>query len=445
MARPHPDITLEYLMKLIKGFVDILILASGYCSSGMATSWDEENIKKAIRWGIFFEKVFCYLSQSDDYEVLIKELDASLLELTSDSYFPQGLRRLSSGSLSRAKSLVLEFFSQTLSLSERHLHALVNTITEMDLGVESEKGFVENPDVSNFLGASVRSPCSPTKTPGMKTERQRASGCSGFVFQEFAERHASISCLSSCEASLGTLLELVVGKSFDGLELDFLQEQSCDAISLMDGENLPTFLLWNRWRKKNLAYLLNKRTLKLLSGSSLIFDAPKVQWAQILESLKSSSEAYDDCLLEIVELSLLCLVSSQWTRLIDHIMSFSFHFLSVREQYVSVLTFLQESPRDGHSAGKMMSSKEDDILEFCTALLATQPEKLWELPPVLVAAALPSWSSLLKSHVREITRELKGETGSPRCACSRDAEQQQKHVACELAERICCLYVFVDK
>lgn len=44
-------------MKLIKGFVDILILASGYCSSGMGASWDAENIKKAIRWGIFFENV----------------------------------------------------------------------------------------------------------------------------------------------------------------------------------------------------------------------------------------------------------------------------------------------------------------------------------------------------------------------------------------------------
>lgn len=94
-------------------------------------------------------------------------------------------------------------------------------------------GFAENPGVSNFVGASVKSPCSPTTATGMKTERQRESGCSGFVFQELAERHASISCLSSCEASLGTLLELVVGKNFDGVELDFLQEQSCDAISLM--------------------------------------------------------------------------------------------------------------------------------------------------------------------------------------------------------------------
>ena len=35
-----------------------------------------------------FLQVFTHLNQSDDYNDLIKELDASLLELTSNSYFP---------------------------------------------------------------------------------------------------------------------------------------------------------------------------------------------------------------------------------------------------------------------------------------------------------------------------------------------------------------------
>lgn len=57
MAWSHPDISLDELMSLIKGFVDILILASGRQSSGLPATWDADNIKKAIQWGIFFEEV----------------------------------------------------------------------------------------------------------------------------------------------------------------------------------------------------------------------------------------------------------------------------------------------------------------------------------------------------------------------------------------------------
>ena len=57
MGWSHPDISLDELMNLVKGFVDILILASGYQSSGLPATWDADNIKKAVQWGIFFEEV----------------------------------------------------------------------------------------------------------------------------------------------------------------------------------------------------------------------------------------------------------------------------------------------------------------------------------------------------------------------------------------------------
>ena len=44
-------------MKLVKGFVDILILTSGYQSSGRIAHWDPLNIKKAFQWAFFFENV----------------------------------------------------------------------------------------------------------------------------------------------------------------------------------------------------------------------------------------------------------------------------------------------------------------------------------------------------------------------------------------------------
>lgn len=57
MGWNHPDITLEEMAKLTKGFVDILILASGYQSSGRLAHWDFQNIKKTFQWGLFFECV----------------------------------------------------------------------------------------------------------------------------------------------------------------------------------------------------------------------------------------------------------------------------------------------------------------------------------------------------------------------------------------------------
>lgn len=57
MGWNYPEISLEEMVKLIKGFVDILILASGYQSSGLPAHWDAQNIKKALQWGLFFENV----------------------------------------------------------------------------------------------------------------------------------------------------------------------------------------------------------------------------------------------------------------------------------------------------------------------------------------------------------------------------------------------------
>lgn len=53
----NPEISVQELMKMIKGFVDIIILASGYQSSGRFAHWDPLNIKKAFQWGLFFENV----------------------------------------------------------------------------------------------------------------------------------------------------------------------------------------------------------------------------------------------------------------------------------------------------------------------------------------------------------------------------------------------------
>jgi Fanconi anemia group F protein (FANCF) len=57
MAWSHADISIDNLLSLIKAFVDMLVLASGYQSSGLTAKWDPQNVTKAIRWGLFFEEV----------------------------------------------------------------------------------------------------------------------------------------------------------------------------------------------------------------------------------------------------------------------------------------------------------------------------------------------------------------------------------------------------
>jgi len=57
---------------------------------------------------------------------------------------------------------------------------------------------------------------------------------------------------------------------------------------------------WNEWRSRCLSYLLDKRTIRLLSGANLIFSAPKIQWVRVFEPLKVPTDANNDNLLEIM-------------------------------------------------------------------------------------------------------------------------------------------------
>lgn len=53
---------------------------------------------------------------------------------------------------------------------------------------------------------------------------------------------------------------------------------------------IEELLGWKEWRSRCLSYMLNKRTIKILSGANLIFAAPKEQWMKVFEHLIISSE-----------------------------------------------------------------------------------------------------------------------------------------------------------
>ncbi|KAK8946556.1 hypothetical protein KSP39_PZI006577 [Platanthera zijinensis] len=139
MVWSHPGISIEDLVDRIKGFVDILVLASGYQSSGLPAIWDVGSIKKALKWGIFFEDVLKSLRRSyGNYEESVKELDAALSHLTSDPNFPLGLKDMSSATLSNARRLVLEHFLHAHPLKDTHLAAFLRAVVEIDIDELSE-------------------------------------------------------------------------------------------------------------------------------------------------------------------------------------------------------------------------------------------------------------------------------------------------------------------
>lgn len=57
--------------------------------------------------------------------------------------------------------------------------------------------------------------------------------------------------------------------------------------------------VWNSWKSRSLSYFLDKRTIRLVSGASLLFSAPKSQWIQVFQRMDISSQL-EESLCEIV-------------------------------------------------------------------------------------------------------------------------------------------------
>lgn len=71
-------------------------------------------------------------------------------------------------------------------------------------------------------------------------------------------------------------------------------------------EQLAGFVKWNRWKSKNLSYFLDNRAVRMVSGASMIFSAPKSQWEQIFERLDISGASSGGNLCETI----VCLFNS---------------------------------------------------------------------------------------------------------------------------------------
>ncbi|CAE6221720.1 unnamed protein product [Arabidopsis arenosa] len=396
MVWNYPEISKEDFIKLLKGFVDLLILASGFQSSGVPAHWDSENCKKALQWGLFFENVLRSIKSSDTFGESVRELDEAISEIKTNPLFPKGLENLSSDTLSNGREFVLEHLMNNSTLKDKQLRAILVA------AVESGDGIRE------------------------------------IIDGKLCKRQSVVSCVSALETGLN-----ILSKHIEPKELLHREDNNTTFLS---SEKQPIELLtWNIWQSKAISYFLSKRTLRLVSGASLIFSSPKAQYIHIglfCYVRKVVTLTWNTCgdIAEEQELLLLGCVSSRWTHLIEGIMLVSYKSVTVSEQYEELCKLLLQRSKSLKQNEIALNSKVEEILEYLTEILESRLHHLWKLPSALTAAAIPSWSPLFGLYFGEIEKQLKLDHSTTRC-CSCDKDLNE-HKDCELAERVWSLYVF---
>ncbi|KAL8055264.1 hypothetical protein ABFX02_04G045700 [Erythranthe guttata] len=457
MVWSYPESSMADLMKLIENFIDMLILASGYQSSGRLAHWDSHNINKCFQWALFLENVSKKLTSSINYEASVKELDAAICELTCNPHFPPGLARLSCSTLGRSRDLLLERLVHTLPLRDSHLKAIISASVEMDfsklemlgndcvdvyveklmriplngLSLSENRNFVEDSDVP--YQDAVRS--------GKRDDLSELE-FSASVIQQLGKRQLSVSCSSAVETGLEKLSKIIGRSMNDEVECTSNTEPRKHSACQI-AEELPVdSIIWSGWRSKSISYMLDKRTIRLLSGASLIFSATEDQWAPTFERLNTSAENDDTC--ETIELLLLGCIADRWSALIEHLVSVPYDSPTVATLFHQVFN-LQPGNSVNLPLKGLVNPKEKSVVEYLEVLLRRQLNQLWKLSPVLAAVAIPSWSQLFRSYLRELEGQIRGTCTATRyCSCRADAAAEHivEHRECEVAERIWCLYIF---
>ncbi|KAL6912358.1 hypothetical protein ACP4OV_001163 [Aristida adscensionis] len=444
MGWAHAAVAMEEVLALVRGFVDVLVLAGGRTSSGGAATWSSGEVRKALRWALFFEEVFKNLRDMGQYEDSASELDAALAQLTSSQDFPKGLAGVRSETLSRARVLVIRHFLKAKTLSVENFSAILQAVVEMDIEAALANGghnacqeFVKSLLDMNLSSLTRTKDACDVGLP-INSDKLYAESMfmchSQILVQEFQKGLDSASCASLAGRGLGTLLNSVKRNSFDDARNkkcapaipNMLQLNSPESITHRTSQMIDEFLLWKQWRAKCLSYLLHERTIRIVSGASLIFRAPKEQWMRVFEPLKCSAESSQSGIVEITELCLLSLISRRWNPLIEGFMSHTFGFIPISKQYDDLHQLLQGTSQD-KCHDKLLDSEERDIVEYAQQSLQSKPCIFWLLPPVLTAAAMPPGSTLFKMYLAEIDKQFhEAFPANRKCNCREDGIERHR-------------------
>lgn len=442
------------MVKLVKGFADILILASGYQSSGLLAHWDQQNVTKALQWGLFFEQVFKSFSCSEDYDESLQELDKALSVIVADTSFPQGLAKLSSATLSRARDLVLEQLVHSLPLRDSNLRSLLCSTIRMDLNVLSR----EDPDrLSRYLdklslqntshdllhdsnSSEKFSPINHTDIASNATEKRTKQNGTSSCIQELLKRQSAILCVLSAEKSLAVISKAVGSSQLTWCDQSIDMEHPMHDTASRNKDQLDEVTIWYHWKTRSLTYFIDKRTIRLVSGASMMFAASPIQWLQVFERMDMSEGRNFGSLSDKIELLLLGCVTRRWSLVIKHLQSVNWDSFTSSQRFSEVCNLLSGRPQNLILKESMEHSKEGSILDYLMKLLDGEVHLLWMVPPALLAVAVPSWSPLFRFYVSQIEIQLKED--SPIVRCCSCFQERKEHKDCELAERIWCLHIF---
>ncbi|OAO96088.1 hypothetical protein AXX17_AT5G42120 [Arabidopsis thaliana] len=240
---------------------------------------------------------------------------------------------------------------------------------------------------------------------------ESGDGIREIIDGKLCKRQSVVSCVSALETGLKILSKHIEPK-------ESLHREDNDATFLGLGQQPIELLRWNIWQSKAISYFLSKRTLRLVSGASLIFSAPKAQWVEMLRRLRVSDKNDDDIFIEKIELLLLGCVTSRWTHLIEGIMSVSYKSVTVSEEYEELCKLLLQRSKCLKQNEIALNSKVEEILEYLTEILESRFHQLWKLPSALTAAAIPSWSPLFGLYFGGIEKQLKLDHSTTRSSFS---------------------------
>ncbi|CAI0461512.1 unnamed protein product [Linum tenue] len=436
MGWNYPGISLEEMVKLIKGFVDILLLASGYLSTGLLADWDSHNIKKAFQWASFFQNVLTDMSSTDDYQDSVKELKAALCHLKSDISFPEGLASISYASLLHAKDFVLEHLCGCLPLRNLHLRALLLAMVEVDLeklpGAEHDRlnAYLNKLQLQNALGTSS---AQILTTPTTKIRECSSGDLTNLTIEACLARQSTVLSISKVEEGLAILSDACgLSSQTDSTSL-LLEKQKHSRVQMSSGnmELLVRYDKRNGWRSKNLSYFLHKRTIRMVAGASIMLSPPKNQWEEVLKQLIASTHCRDNWIHETIELLLLGCVANKWSPVVEYLMSFSCDTLTVLKMYQALCNLLPTISQATHFKVQAASSKETDILEYVVDLLGDHLQPLWQLSPVLVAVGIPFWSPVFRYYLSELEIQLKGKSSTMRCCNC--VQEMKEHEECKFS------------
>ncbi|XP_057798183.1 uncharacterized protein LOC131014276 isoform X4 [Salvia miltiorrhiza] len=415
MGWSYPEIAIEDLMKLIKSYIDMLILASGYQSTGRLANWDSNNIKRSFQWALFLENVSKALLSSAYYEDSVKELDALLHKMTLDPNFPKDLAHLSCEMLVRARDLMLEHLIHTFPLRESHLKAIITASVEMDI---SNLKRIDGNVLDVYLEKLNLLPSNGSNLNESRYFEEHDNwgddDFSVITIQQLGIRQSAVSCSTVAEAGLENTWKTLRLKMHDELgSTSNLEPLKQSTIS----EEVPLQSDYsNRWRARSLSYMLDKRTIRLISGASMIFSTPEGQWTQVLERLNIPAQSDDFC--EMIELLLLGCVANRWSALLEHLMSVSYEIPAISKLYQKVFSLPPGKSQDNFLNEGLMNAKEKSVADYLEVLLSGKVNQLWQLSPVLAAVAIPSWSKLFRSYLRELEGQLIGNSLATRhCSC----------------------------